>query len=308
MDELMKEKITNQECEFFVGKSGYGDFVYYKIPGVSTYYLRHDGKIVDHHIPDANVGQAGLSDDICKRIIDLSFGSFEEAIAFLKFFHITDEYESRAESRKPYMIFAGGDHSKTFNSIMDYVSVKPEFLLGDLLITAEEVSEDRTEYKIHPLSPFSIDEMDKEEPTLMPGINHAVLKPIDLLHSTYFITGGQQRVMFQMELGKSQISNNKMMRTMYGHIDPEHYSRLAGYHFYTLKEVVNAFTIWNVSGLIQYNEAVTIASTGKSYTQNFIRFFDKNDKEITLFIESFNEGVNDDKIDHTHPVNMIRVL
>ena len=57
MDEFMKEKITNQECEFFeceffVGKSGYGDFVYYKIPGVSKYYLRHDGKIVDHHIQD----------------------------------------------------------------------------------------------------------------------------------------------------------------------------------------------------------------------------------------------------------------
>lgn len=308
MDELMKEKVTSQECEFFVGKSGYGDFVYYKIPGVSKYYLRHDGKIVDHHIQDMNVGQAGLSDDICKRIIDLSFGSFEEAIAFLTFFHITDEYTSMAESKKPYMIFAGGDHSKTFNDIMDYVSVKPEFLLGDLLITAEEINEDRTEYKIHPSSPFSIDEMDKEEPTLMPGINHAVLKPIDFLHSTYFITGGQQRVMFQLELDKSQISDNKMMRTMYGHIDPNHYSRLAGYHFYTMKEVLNTFTIWGVNCLLQYNEAVTIASTGKSYTQNFIRFFDKDDKEIILLIESFNEGVDDDKIDYTHPVNMIRVL
>lgn len=308
MDEFMKEKITNQECEFFVGKSGYGDFVYYKIPGVSKYYLRHDGKIVDHHTHDMNVGQAGLADDICRRIIDLSFGTFEEAIAFLNFFHITDEYESVVESRKPYMIFAGGDHFKTFNGLMDYVSVKPEFLIGDLLITAEEVSEDRTEYKIHPLSPFVLDQMDKEEPTLMPGIIHTVLKPIDILHCMYIITGGQQRIMFQMELNKSQISDNKMMRTAYGHIDSEHYSRLGCYHFYTLKEVIDAFSIWNVNGLMQYNEAVTIASTGKSYTQNFIRFFDKNDKEITLLIESFNEGVDADKIDYEHPVNILRVL
>ena len=308
MDEFMKEKITNQECEFFVGKSGYGDFVYYKIPGVSKYYLRHDGKIVDHHTNDMNVGQAGLADDICRRIIDLSFGTFEEAIAFLNFFHITDDYESVAGSRKPYMIFAGGDHFKTFNGLMDYVSVKPEFLIGDLLITAEEVSEDRTEYKIHPLSPFVLDPMDKEEPTLMPGIIHTVLKPIDILHCMYIITGGQQRIMFQMELNKSQISDNKMMRTAYGHIDPEHYSRLGCYHFYTLKEVIDAFSIWNVNGLMQYNEAVTIASTGKSYTQNFIRFFDKNDKEITLLIESFNEGVDSDKIDYEHPVNILRVL
>lgn len=308
MDEFMKEKITNQECEFFVGKSGYGDFVYYKIPGVSKYYLRHDGKIVDHHTNDMSAVQSGIADDICRRIIDLSFGSFEEAIAFLNFFHITDDYESVAESRKPYMIFAGGDHFKTFNGLMDYVSVKPEFLIGDLLITSEEVSEDRTEYKIHPLSPFVIDPMDKEEPTLMPGIIHTVLKPIDLLHSTYLITGGQQRIMFQLELNKSQISDNKMMRTMYGHIDPDRYSRLAGYHFYTLREVIDAFTIWNTRGLIQYNEAVTIASTGKSYTQNFIRFFDKNDKEITLLIESFNEGVDADKIDYAKPVNILRVL
>lgn len=308
MDEFMKEKITNQECEFFVGKSGYGDFVYYKIPGVSKYYLRHDGKIVDHHTHDVNVGQAGLADDICRRIIDLSFGTFEEAIAFLNFFHITDDYESVTESRKPYMIFAGGDHFKTFNDLMDYVSVKPEFLIGDLLITAEEVSEDRTEYKIHPLSPFVLDQMDKEEPTLMPGIIHTVLKPIDILHCMYIITGGQQRIMFQMELNKSQISDNKMMRTAYGHIDPEHYSRLGCYHFYTLKEVIDAFSIWNMNGLMQYNEAVTIASTGKSYTQNFIRFFDKNDKEITLLIESFNEGVDADKIDYEHPVNILRVL
>lgn len=308
MDEFMKEKITNQECEFFVGKSGYGDFVYYKIPGVSKYYLRHDGKIVIHHHHGVNVGQAGLSDDICKRIIDLSFGSFEEAIAFLNFFHITDECESVAESRKPYMIFAGGDHFKTFNGLMDYVSAKPEFLIGDLLITAEEVSEDRMEYKIHPLSPFVLDPMDKEEPTLMPGIIHTVLKPIDILHCMYIITGGQKRIMFQMELNKSQISDNKMMRTAYGHIDPEHYSRLGCYHFYTLKEVIDAFSIWNVNGLMQYNEAVTIASTGKSYTQNFIRFFDKNDKEITLLIESFNEGVDSDKIDYEHPVNILRVL
>lgn len=308
MDEFMKEKITNQECEFFVGKSGYGDFVYYKIPGVSKYYLRHDGKIVIHHHHGVNVSQSGLSDDICNRIIDLSFGSFEEAIAFLNFFHITDECESVAESRKPYMIFAGGDHFKTFNGLMDYVSVKPEFLIGDLLITAEEVSEDRTEYKIHPLSPFVIDPMDKEEPTLMPGIIHTVLKPIDILHCMYIITGGQKRIMFQMELNKSQISDNKMMRTAYGHIDPEHYSRLGCYHFYTLREVIDAFTIWNVNGLMQYNEAVTIASTGKSYTQNFIRFFDKNDKEITLLIESFNEGVDADKIDYEHPVNILRVL
>ena len=191
---------------------------------------------------------------------------------------------------------------------MDYVSVKPEFLIGDLLITAEEVSEDRTEYKIHPLSPFVIDPMDKEEPTLMPGIIHTVLKPIDILHCMYIITGGQKRIMFQMELNKSQISDNKMMRTAYGHIDPEHYSRLGCYHFYTLREVIDAFTIWNVNGLMQYNEAVTIASTGKSYTQNFIRFFDKNDKEITLLIESFNEGVDADKIDYEHPVNILRVL
>ena len=308
MDEFMKEKITNQECEFFVGKSGYGDFVYYKIPGVSKYYLRHDGKIVVRHHHDVNVSQSGLADDICNRIIDLSFGSFEEAIAFLNFFHITNEYESVTETRKPYMIFAGGDHCKTFNDLMNYVDVKPEFLTGDILITTEEVSEDRTEYKIHPLTPFIIGKMDKEEPTLMPGINHSVLKPIDLLHNTYFITGGQQRIMFQMELNKSQVSDNKMMRTMYGHIDPDHYSRLAGYHFYTLKEVIDAFTIWNTRGLIQYNEEVTIASTGMSYTQNFIRIFDKNDKEITFLIESFNEGVDVDKIDYTHPVNIIRVL
>lgn len=308
MDEFMKEKITNQECEFFVGKSGYGDFVYYKIPGVSKYYLRHDGKIVDHHTNDMSAVQSGIADDICRRIIDLSFGTFEEAIAFLNFFHITDDYESVAGSRKPYMIFAGGDHFKTFNGLMDYVSVKPEFLIGDLLITAEEVSEDRTEYKIHPLSPFVLDPMDKEEPTLMSGIIHTVLKPIDILHCMYIITGGQQRIMFQMELNKSQISDNKMMRTAYGHIDHEHYSRLGCYHFYTLKEVIDAFSIWNVNGLMQYNEAVTIASTGKSYTQNFIRFFDKNDKEITLLIESFNEGVDADKIDYEHPVNILRVL
>ena len=308
MDEFMKEKITNQECEFSVGKSGYGDFVYYKIPGVSRYYLRHDGKIVYHHTQYMNVGQSEIGDYICNRIIDLSFGSFEEAIAFLNFFHITNEYESVAESRKPYMIFAGGDHCKTFDNLMNYVFVKPEFITGDILITAEEVGEDRMEYKIHPLYPFIIGKMDKEEPTLMPGIIHTVLKPIDILHCMYIITGGQQRIMFQMELNKSQISDNTMMRTMYGHIDPDHYSRLAGYHFYTLKEVIDAFTIWNTRGLIQYNEAVTIASTGKSYTQNFIRIFDKNDKEITFLIESFNEGVDADKIDYDHPVNIIRVL
>ena len=89
MDEFMKEKITNQECEFFVGKSGYGDFVYYKIPGVSKYYLRHDGKIVVRRHHDVNVSQSGLADDICNRIIDLSFGSFEEAIAFLNFFYLS---------------------------------------------------------------------------------------------------------------------------------------------------------------------------------------------------------------------------
>lgn len=276
MDEFMKKTV--------MGKPGYivdtnSHNIYYRIPGVPNYTLRHDG-VICHMTNNACTG-------IIKNLNDAIFTSMGEARMFLKFFGC----EASDDVNYPDIFYMGGisEDNKVFADLTNYVYEEDVMLPNNIIITSEVSMHDGTTLyrpKVMKECAFNLSEIDDHRITIS-SFGSQVLKGIDQLPGCYFITGVLNRKLIQIRMVQSTLtSTNKVLRWNVSTLSPEHVKDITNFKFNTIDQVVFALNLYGVKDVMPFDEEFTYSHPSyggeKTFTRHYIRYFDKDDNEIIL--------------------------
>lgn len=276
MDEFMKKTV--------MGKPGYivdtnSHNIYYRIPGVPSYTLRHDG-VICHMTNNACTG-------IIKNLNDAIFTSIGEARIFLKFFGC----EASDDVNYPDVFYMGGisEDNKVFSDLTNYVYEEDVMLPNNIIITSEiSIHDGTTLYrpKVMKECAFNLSEIDDHRITIS-SFGSQVLKGIDQLPGCYFITGVLNRKLIQIRTVQSTLtSTNKVLRWNVSTLSPEHVKDITNFKFNTIDQVVFALNLYGVKDVMPFDEEFTYSHPSyggeKTFTRHYIRYFDKDDNEIIL--------------------------
>lgn len=276
MDEFMKKTV--------MGKPGYivdtnSHNIYYRIPGVPSYTLRHDG-VICHMTNNACTG-------IIKNLNDAIFTSMGEARLFLKFFGC----EESDDVNYPDVFYMGGisEGNKVFADITNYVYEEDVMLPNNIIITSEVSMHDGTTLyrpKVMKECAFNLSEIDDYRITIS-SFGSQVLKGIDQLPGCYFITGVLNRKLIQIRMVQSPLtSTNKVLRWNVSTLSHEHVKDITNFKFNTIDQVVFALNLYGVKDVMPFDEEFTYSHPSyggeKTFTRHYIRYFDKDDNEIIL--------------------------
>ena len=276
MDEFMKKTV--------VGKPGYivdadSHNIYYKIPGVPSYALRHDGVIC--HMTN------NTCTDIIKNLSDAIFTSMGEARIFLKFFGC----EASDDVKYPDIFYAGGvsEDNKVFADLTSYAYKEDVCFPNNVIITSEaSMHNGITLYRPQVMKEcaFNLSEIDDHRITIS-SFGSQILKGIDPLPDCYFITGGLNRKLIQIRMDQSQLtSTNKVLRWYVSTLSPEHVKDITNFKFNTIDRIVFALNLYGVKDVMAFDEEFTYSHPSygeeKTFTRHYIRYFDKDDNEIIL--------------------------
>ena len=276
MDEFMRKTV--------MGKPGYivdtnSHNIYYRIPGVPNYTLRHDG-VICHMTNNACTG-------IIKNLNDAIFTSMGEARMFLKFFGC----EASDDVNYPDVFYMGGisEDNKVFTDLTNYVYEEDVMLPNNIIITSEVSIHDGTTLyrpKVMKECAFNLSEINDHRITIS-SFGSQVLKGIDQLPGCYFITGVLNRKLVQIRMVQSTLtSTNKVLRWNVSTLSPEHVKDITNFKFNTIDQVVFALNLYGVKDVMPFDEEFTYSHTSyggeKTFTRHYIRYFDKDDNEIIL--------------------------
>lgn len=276
MDEFMKKTV--------MGKPGYivdtnSHNIYYRIPGVPSYTLRHDG-VICYMTNNACTG-------IIKNLNDSIFTSIGEARMFLKFFGC----EASDDVNYPDVFYMGGisEDNKVFADLTNYVYEEDVMLPNNIIITSEVSTHDGTTLyrpKVMKECAFNLSEIDDHRITIS-SFGSQVLKGIDQLPGCYFITGVLNRKLVQIRMVQSHLtSTNKVLRWNVSTLSPEHVKDITNFKFNTIDQVVFALNLYGVKDVMPFDEEFTYSHPSyggeKTFTRHYIRYFDKDDNEIIL--------------------------
>lgn len=276
MDEFMKKTV--------MGKPGYivdtnSNNIYYRIPGVPNYTLRHDG-VICHMTNNACTG-------IIKNLNDAIFTSMGEARMFLKFFGC----EASDDVNYPDVFYMGGisEDNKVFADLTNYVYEEDVMLPNNIIITSEVSIHDGTTLyrpKVMKECAFNLSEIDDHRITIS-SFGSQVLKGIDQLPGCYFITGVLNRKLIQIRMVQSPLaSTNKVLRWNVSTLSPEHVKDITNFKFNTIDQVVFALNLYGVTDVMPFDEEFTYSHPSyggeKTFTRHYIRYFNKDDNEIIL--------------------------
>lgn len=267
MDEFVKENIMHG-TEFIVNEDTHD--IYYIIPGVFSYYLRHDGRIV--HYENSEV-------EVIQNLSDCYFDSFDEACNFMKFFGAC------ASNKRPDIFYIGivvGSENKVFDDLIRYASTKDVEIIADVLIVADEITEGHWIYRPMVSKDCSFDLNEVTDSISIKSVMSLVLKPIPELPNCYRITGCPVQKMIQITLNQSNISSNTILKFVIEPMDIDHVSRIVNYRFYSVEQIVFALKCFGAKDVMAYDDLVKY--NNEEYPQQYIRYFNKDDDEITLFI------------------------
>lgn len=278
MDKFMKETVMSKPD--FTIDTGTGN-VYYHIPGVKSYTLRHDGAVC--------YMSNGFCTDIVRNLSDAIFTDFNECCKFLEFFGC----QHGAALEYPDEFYIGGiaENNKAFNDLIDYACKEDVAMPARVIITPEcKAKGDVTLYRplIMKGVAFNLDEIEKDKITV--GCNGAqVLKGIEELPDFYRVTGGPVQELLQITMAEPSISynkNNKVIRWAIAPMDIDHAKYVMNYQFNSVDQVVFCLKIFGAKDVMSYSEEFTYdhPSYGgkKTYTRDYVRYFDKDDNEIIL--------------------------
>lgn len=276
MDEFMKKTV--------MGKPGYivdtnSHNIYYRIPGIPNYTLRHDG-VICHMTNNACTG-------IIKNLNDAIFTSMGEARMFLKFFGC----EASDDVNYPDVFYMGGisEDNKVFSDLTNYVYEEDVMLPNNIIITSEVSMHDGTTLyrpKVMKECAFNLSEIDDHRITIS-SFGSQVLKGIDQLPGFYFITGVLNRKLIQIRMAQSNLTSaNKVLRWNVSTLSPEHVKDITNFKFNTIDQVVFALNLYGVKDVMPFDEEFTYSHPSyggeKTFTRHYIRYFDKDDNEIIL--------------------------
>lgn len=267
MDEFMKDKIM-RGTDFTVNEAT-GD-IYYFIPGVVNYYLRHDGRIV--HYEDNEV-------EVIQNLSDCYFDNFDEACNFMKFFGAC------ASNERPDIFYVGNaaeSENKVFDDLIRYANTRDIEIISDVLIVADEITMGHWIYRPMISKDCSFDLNEITDSISIKSVMSLVLKPIPELPNCYRITGCPVQKMIQLTLNQSSISSNTILKFVIEPMDIDHVSRIMNFRFYSVEQIVFALKCFGAKDVMAYNDFVKYNT--KEYPQQYIRYFNKDDDEITLFI------------------------
>lgn len=276
MDEFMKKTVICKP-EYIVDTNSHN--IYYRIPGVPSYTLRHDG-VICHMTNNACTG-------IIKNLNDAIFTSMGEARIFLKFFGC----EASDDVNYPDVFYMGGisEDNKVFADLTNYVYEEDVMLPNNIIITSEVSIHDGTTLyrpKVMKECAFNLSEIDDHRITIS-SFGSQVLKGIDQLPGCYFITGVLNRKLIQIRMVQSPLaSTNKVLRWNVSTLSPEHVKDITNFKFNTIDQVVFALNLYGVKDVMPFDEEFTYIHPSyggeKTFTRHYIRYFNKDDNEIIL--------------------------
>ncbi len=267
MDEFMKGKIMHGS-DFKINEVT-GD-IYYFIPGVVNYYLRHDGRIV--HYEDNEV-------EVVQDLSDCYFDNFDEACNFMKFFGAC------ASNDRPDIFYVGNvaeSENKVFDDLIRYANTRDIEIISDVLIVADEITKGHWIYRPMVSKDCSFNLNEITDSISIKSVMSLILKPIPELPNCYRITGCPVQKMIQFTFNRSSISSNTMLKFVIEPMDIDHVSRIMNFRFYSVEQIVFALKCFGAKDVMAYDDFVKY--NNKKYSQQYIRYFNKDDDEITLFI------------------------
>ena len=276
MDEFMKKTVMGKPWYIVDTDS---NNIYYRIPGVLSYTLRHDGAI------------CCMTNNTCTGIIknlsDAIFTSMDDARIFLKFFGC----EASDDVNYPDVFYMGGisEDNEVFADLTNYVYEEDVMLPNNIIITSEVSMHDGTTLyrpKVMKECAFNLSEIDKCNLSIS-TFGSQILKGIDQLPDCYFITGGLNRKLIQIRIIQSPLtSTNKVLRWNVSTLSPEHAKDITNFKFNTIDQIVFALNLYGVKDVTAFDEVFTYSHPSyggeRTFTRHYIRYFDKDDKEVIL--------------------------
>lgn len=276
MDEFMKKTVMSKPG-YIVDPESHN--IYYKIPGVKDYTIRHDGAI------------CYMSNYICTDIIvnlsDAIFTNLDEARKFLEFFGC----ESSDDVNYPDVFYMGGisEDNKVFADLTNYAYEEDVMLPNNIIITSEARAKDGIclyRPQIMKQCAFNLSEIDEQKTTIGTS-GSVILKEIEQLPDCYFITGGLNRKLIQFKTVQSTLAKtNKVLKWKVSTLTPEHVKDVTDIQFNTVDQVVFALNLYGAKDVMTYNEEFTYSHPSyggeRTFTRHYIRYFDKDDKEVIL--------------------------
>ena len=294
MDELMK-KIVMAKTAFIQDKNT-GN-IYYQIPGVPDYALRHDGTI-------CYMANTGVCIDVIRNLSDCIFTDFDECCEFLKFFGC--EPTDNTDYPDMFCICGIAEDNKVFDDLIRYARTEDVYIPAHVVITPEcKAKGDKTLYRplVMKEAAFNFDEINKERIEVN-AIGAQILKGIKELPSFYRITGGPEQKLLQINMEDSSFSSsdnrNYILRWTIATLDIEHVKSIMNFTFISIDQVVFCLKIFGAKDVMHYTEEFTYDHPShdgkKTYTRDYIRYFDKDDSEIILFCRKIRGNKQDSTV------------
>lgn len=266
MDEFVKENIM-RGAGFIVNEETHD--IYYLIPGVFHYYLRHDGRIV--HYEDGKV-------EVMQNLSDCVFDSFAAATNFMEFFDATPD------PTHPDIYYIGSaidSHNKVFEKLTEYANTKDVEMNPDVLIVADEITKGRWIYQPMICKDCSFNIDDESHKLNIQSVMSVFMKPIPELPDCYRITGGPVQKLIQIKFNQTNLGSYSL-RFSIAPLDIDHVGSIVDFRFNTVEQIVFALKIFGARDVLAYDDYVECDK--HKYPQQFIRYFDKDDNEVTLYI------------------------
>lgn len=273
MDEFVKSRVM-QGAEFIVNEDTHD--IYYLIPGVFRYYLRHDGRII--HYDDVEV-------EVMQNLSDCYFDSFPEAANFMEFFG------AAVNPNRPDTYYIGSvleSNNKVFGALIEYANTKDVEMMSNVLIVADEIKKGQWIYRPMVSKDCSFNIYDDSRKLSIQSVMSLVLKPIPELPDCYRITGSAVQKLIQIQLKPTNISGNSLLKFSVAPMDIDHVDSIKDFRFYNVDQIVFALKIFGARDVMAYDDYVELDK--RKYHQQYIRYFNKDDNEITLYITEENAG------------------
>ena len=276
MDEFMKKTVMSKPgC--IVDAASHD--IYYRISGVPSYTLRYDGVIC--------YMTNGTCTDIIKNLSDVIFTSMDDARLFLKFFGC----EASDDVNYPDVFYMGGisEDNKVFADLTNYAYEEDVMIPNNIIITSETNSHNGTTLyrpQIMKQCAFNLSEIDEKNISIS-SFGSVILKEIENLPDCYFITGAVDRKLIQLRTVQSTLAKtNKVLKWKVSTLTPEHVKDVTDFQFNTVDQVVFALNLYGVKDVMAYDEEFTYSHPSyggeRTFTRHYIRYFDKDDKEVIL--------------------------
>lgn len=270
MDNFMKKTVMSGPD--FITDAITSD-IYYRIPDVANYYLRHDGKII--------YLREDTTPEVVHHLSDCMFDSFNEAESFMKFFGVEPDFKN------PCIFYIGGldETSHTFNQLIEYARTDDVSFITNVLIVADETRINETIYRPMVIKDCNFNYNDDNHKLDIQSVMAVVMKPIPELPDCYRITGGRVQKLIQIKMeANTEVSGNTILRFAVAPMDIDHANSIRDFRFHSVEQIVFALKLFNANSVLNYTENAMVKDT--KYTQQYIRYFDKNDEEVTLYIRT----------------------